>query len=338
MDVVRVAAIGCGRQSSRNIQVGIPRIPEFEFVATCDLDENLARRNARQFGAGRWYTDFRLMLEKEQLDAAIVVGPPEMHSSVGREVALAGLHVFTEKPVSDNLEDGAAFVEAVEKSGKFGQVGHMQRHADTVRLAKRVTQGGTFGEVTFVESKYHCPGPWTATGRIPTALRTFNLYQTTHAVDLARHFGGDVRRLTATVQPGDEGSYALAIMLEFAGGALGWVNVNSCVPTMQTRLEVTGAGREFVAVDNLSELRHAPMASYNDRASGYMGMSMSTWRQGALASGHTRTGYSNQLEHFAQSILAGTPPYPSTRDGYEAVRCVFAIEESVAKRGAVDLA
>ena len=37
--------------------------------------------------------------------------------------------------------------------------------------------------------------------------------------------------------------------------SVGWVNVNSCVPAMESRLEVTGANREFVAVDNLTELR-----------------------------------------------------------------------------------
>ncbi|MBM4437055.1 MAG: Gfo/Idh/MocA family oxidoreductase [Actinobacteria bacterium] len=337
MDVVRVAAIGCGRQATRNIQVNLPRIPQFDFVATCDLAEDLARRNARSFGAQRWYTDARLLLEKEQLDAAIVVGPPELHAQMGREVALAGLHVFTEKPVSDTLDEGAALVEAVERAGKFGQVGHMQRHADTIRMAKRITERLSFGAVTFVESKYHCPGPWTTVGRIPTVLRTFNLYQTSHAVDLARHFGGEVRRLTALQRAGAEGGHAFAITLEFAGGAIGWVNVNSCVPTMRTRLEVSGANKEFVGVDDLSELQYAPRETHDGWPSSYAGNVLSTWRPGPLTTGHARAGYFNQLEHFAQSILAGTPPIPSIRDGYEAVRCCFAIEESLARRGAVDL-
>jgi predicted dehydrogenase len=337
MDVVKLGAVGCGRQATRNIQASIPHIPEFEFIATCDLRSDLAERNARNFGARRSYTDAREMFEREELDAVIIVGPPELHASVGREAAAAGLHVFTEKPIASTPDDAAALVTAIEDAGVFGQVGHMSRHADAVRIAREIVDGDAFGPVTFVESKYHTPGPYEPTGVIPTAFRTYNLYQTTHAIDLARHFGGDVARLTAARGEGRDEAFALTLMLEFAGGAVGWVNVNSCVPAMESRLEVTGANREFVGVDNLTERRYVPADAWHGGESAYRAIAASSWRPGPLTTGHSRPGYSNQLSHFARSVLDGVQPFPSTRDGYEAVRLCFAIEDSLDRGAWVDV-
>jgi len=39
------------------------------------------RRNARDFGALRWYTDVDEML-KEELDGVVIVGPTQMHCEV----------------------------------------------------------------------------------------------------------------------------------------------------------------------------------------------------------------------------------------------------------------
>ena len=45
MDKIRIAFIGCGGMSSQ-LQQCIPMVPEFEFVATCDLVEEKAASNA----------------------------------------------------------------------------------------------------------------------------------------------------------------------------------------------------------------------------------------------------------------------------------------------------
>ena len=68
MDKIRMAFIGCGNMSSQ-LQRCIPLVPEFEFVATCDLVEEKARSNARRFGALRHYTDYNEMFKNEDLHA-----------------------------------------------------------------------------------------------------------------------------------------------------------------------------------------------------------------------------------------------------------------------------
>lgn len=82
---VRIGFVGCGRQASAAWYPNFATIPELELVACCDLQADLAERNARMFGARRWYKDMAEMLRKEPLDAVMVVGPPAMHYACGKQ-------------------------------------------------------------------------------------------------------------------------------------------------------------------------------------------------------------------------------------------------------------
>ena len=140
---IRLAFIGCGAMSSA-LQQCIPMIPEFEFVATCDLIEEKAKTNARKFGALRWYADYDQMLKTEELDAVAVVGRPEdkMHRDIGIECLERGYHIYTEKPPATTVEGAKKLLDASMRSGKSGMVGTMWRHAPAHRLAKRLLEEG----------------------------------------------------------------------------------------------------------------------------------------------------------------------------------------------------
>ena len=124
MNKIRVAFIGCGGMSSQ-LQQCIPMVPEFEFVATCDLVEEKAKANARKFGALRHYTDYHKMLQNEELNAIAVVGRPEdkLHRDIGIECLKRGYHIYTEKPPATTPEGAKMLVDASIESGKTGMVG-----------------------------------------------------------------------------------------------------------------------------------------------------------------------------------------------------------------------
>ncbi|NSW78645.1 MAG: Gfo/Idh/MocA family oxidoreductase [Chthonomonadetes bacterium] len=67
----RIAFVGCGGHATHSLFPAVHQIPEMELVAVCDLREELAQRNARWFGALRWYTDVATMLNQEDLDGVV---------------------------------------------------------------------------------------------------------------------------------------------------------------------------------------------------------------------------------------------------------------------------
>ena len=71
----KLAFIGCGGFATASIFPNNHLVPQIDLVAVCDLDEARAQRNARTFGARRVYTDLHEMLDKEELDGVVVIGP-----------------------------------------------------------------------------------------------------------------------------------------------------------------------------------------------------------------------------------------------------------------------
>lgn len=68
---VKIGFIGCGSYVTSSLYPAIHIILEIDLVAVCDLKEDLAKRDARNFGARRQYTDLEKMLSKEAVKTMI---------------------------------------------------------------------------------------------------------------------------------------------------------------------------------------------------------------------------------------------------------------------------
>ena len=167
MDKIRIAFIGCGPMSTQ-LQQCIPMVPEFEFVATCDLVEEKAASNARRFGALRHYTDYNEMFKNEDLYAVAVVGRPEdkLHRDIGIACLKQGYHIYTEKPPATTAEGAKMLVDASIETGKTGMVGTMWRHAPAHQIAKQLMDAEEFGAACQYHTRYLAPGPPSKRGGI----------------------------------------------------------------------------------------------------------------------------------------------------------------------------
>ena len=121
---VKIGFVGCGKQASDAWYPNFATIPELDLAACCDLQEDLARRNARHYGALNWYTDLQEMLDREDLDAVMVVGPPAMHYACGKQVLEAGLPLMMEKPAAVRPQEVLELAELAEAKGLIVQIGH----------------------------------------------------------------------------------------------------------------------------------------------------------------------------------------------------------------------
>lgn len=90
--------------------------PFSRIEALTDLNLNRAKEMAEKYQIPRVYTDYREMLEKEELDIVSVATPDFAHREPVCTCLEHGLHVFLEKPVATNMEDCNAIAEAVKKS------------------------------------------------------------------------------------------------------------------------------------------------------------------------------------------------------------------------------
>ncbi len=318
LDELAVAVIGCGVHCTTAILPSL-RHAGVRLTAVCDLDRERAELARRRFGAGFAYRSVEEVLARDDLDAVIVVGPPELHVSAGVAALQSGRHVFVEKPPGTSLADALAIQRAARVAGREAMVGFMKRHASAYRIVRQVMDSPEFGPVTSVEMSY---AHWPVSG-----LRTHLTDMSIHAVDTVSWLLGPPVRM-ASYKRAIGGNDVLALMFEHAGGAVSRLDLSACAPGVQERLVVTGEGA-VVRVENLVQLTYvrqaedAPAEQANGRLTrSWMPEFSLPDRENDV---NVLQGYATELISFADAILDGRNVSPSIDDGIAAMRVLEAV-------------
>ena len=98
-DKIRFGIIGGGMAGPLNAGA-LRDIPEAEVVAFCDVKEDVAKEFSKEYNIPSYYTDYKEMLKRDDIDAVCVVTPPFLHEQMVVDCAKAGKHVMCEKPIS----------------------------------------------------------------------------------------------------------------------------------------------------------------------------------------------------------------------------------------------
>ncbi|MBV7335556.1 Gfo/Idh/MocA family oxidoreductase [Chloroflexi bacterium TSY] len=334
--LVRIGFVGCGRQATASWYPNFATIPELDLTACCDIQADLAERNARFFGAKHWYTKVDAMLDQEDLDAVIVVGPPDMHYTCGKQILEAGLPLMMEKPPARIPAQAEELVELAKAKGVLTQIGHNMRHAPGVRKFKELMATPEFGQLLFVESRYFMPSPmWPETSDYRTGW-TYMIFQSTHAVDLARHIGGEITSIYADHSVGAEGRFSIASVASFKSGATGTITLTGCTPNWTCKLEAAGDARAHLRLVDLHTLHFEP---HTDE-SGYgptPGIPGHYWAPAVRDNAEKRGGYWHQMQAFAHAVQSGKTSVPTLYDAYRAMVICDAMLDSIERKEPIEV-
>lgn len=150
--MIKAGLIGCGKISAGHIRA-FEAAEDAKIVAACDLsDENLKVVCDKTGAVG--YKDYKELLEKEELDLAVIALPHFLHSDATCYAAACGVDVFLEKPMGISVEDCEKMVAACEKAGVMLWVGHPHRYVPAYVRAKEIIASGDLGSlVSFTETR-----------------------------------------------------------------------------------------------------------------------------------------------------------------------------------------
>ncbi len=120
-----VAVIGAGHMGRFHAEK-FARLPGVEVAAIVDPDPARAK-----------ISDFRNVLD--QVEAAVIAVPTNLHHEVARAFLERGRHVLIEKPLAATLAEADDLVNLAAQQKAVLQVGHVQRYSNAFKaLAKRV--------------------------------------------------------------------------------------------------------------------------------------------------------------------------------------------------------
>ena len=112
---MKVGLIGCGNISPQYL-TNLPAYPGVEVAACSDLITDKARSRAEEFGVPVFCTTEELLANPD-IDIAVNLTQPANHTDVSLAAIAAGKHVYSEKPLAVEREDGDAILRAARKAG-----------------------------------------------------------------------------------------------------------------------------------------------------------------------------------------------------------------------------
>lgn len=229
---VRFALVGCGRISKSHIDALGKHADAAELVDICDTDPDALAAAAEATGA-RPHRLLTEMLKSTTADAVILTTPSGLHPLQAMEVASAGRHVVSEKPMATRYEDGLAMVRACDAAGVRLFVVKQNRRNATLQLLKRAVSENRFGRIYMVNvnvfwtrpQEYYDAAPWRGTWEYDGGAL---MNQASHYVDLLDWLVGpleSVQAYTATLERRIQAEDTAAVALRWRSGALGSMNV-----------------------------------------------------------------------------------------------------------------
>ena len=127
-------------------------VPQTDVVAVCDLKtelfEKVAQTWGQEFGELETYTDYRAMIERENLDLLSVCTSDHRHTDIVIAAANAGVKgIICEKPLATSVDEATRMIEACEASGSLLVVDHTNRWRPHYDVARQAIRDGSIGKV-----------------------------------------------------------------------------------------------------------------------------------------------------------------------------------------------
>lgn len=135
-----------------------------EVVAITDVRNDEIREQMQAAGTDpskvTFYTDADEMLDKEQLDGALVGTRCSLHSKMGSKVLGRNIPLYLEKPVATNMGDLMALREAGKKATSDAVVSFPLRVTPLVQMAKEIMDSGQLGTIEHAQAWNNVPYGW----------------------------------------------------------------------------------------------------------------------------------------------------------------------------------
>ena len=279
------------------------------------------------------------LLSQPEIGGVILTVPNEQHLPVAAEVARAGKHVYTEKPIASTLEEGLEIAALERKYGITVTVGHSARLMAGIRMIRAAIEAGELGRVAFIEANF------SNERALELTPKTWRWYKdrapggplsqlAIHMFDVLHYLGGEIveaSSMASKLSPvGAEVDDQSMTLLKFEDGKVGYVGSCWTSPGIFAVRVFGSKGLMHYEIDfgtwDTPDKLHESSTLYIQRGKG-----------GYASREEIRVPKSDmfqeELEMFAESCRTGKPSELNAQNGNAAVATVYAALRSIQWRG-----
>src|SRR5690606_31288979 len=167
-----------------------------------------ARAAATALGWNSSATDWRAVIERDDIDIVDIVTPPQFHAEIAIAAMRAGKHVFCEKPISNDLAEAEEMARVAAESGVVTQAGFNYRHSSAIAFTRQLLEEGRLGRPLQFRGSYQqevgftaSPDRWRAKKASGGSGATGDIGS--HIIDMSQYLLGDIVEVSALLRSKD---------------------------------------------------------------------------------------------------------------------------------------
>ena len=343
---------------------------DVQLKAICARTAENAQDFADTWGYESVETDWRRLLERDDIDAVDICVPNNLHKEIALAAADAGKIILCEKPLAMNTAEGEEMCQAVERAGIANMVWYNYRRVPAITFAKKLIDEGKLGKIFHYRANFL--QDWTISEELPqggNALWRLDVAAAgsgvtgdllAHCIDTALWLNGGIadvnamtetfvkermHNLTGKVEPVGIDD-ACTFMCHFKNESLGLFESTRYAPGHKALYTLEINGEHASLKWDLHDLHRLDLFDHQDEGTirGWRSIHvtdgehpyMDRWWVPGLQIGYEHT-FVHQVADFLQDYAAGNPATPSFRDALETQKVCDAVLSSAQSRQWTDV-
>lgn len=196
---VRIAVLSLAHGHGYSYSEAIQGLDNATLIAIADDNAERGQAAATRYGVP-WDADYRQTVQRDDVDAVIICSENSRHMEMTLAAAAAGKHVLCEKPLSTNVADAQAMIDACAKAGVQLQTAFPVRFNAAVVALRDAVVGGRIGTPLAIAARNpgRCPHSWFVDQELAGGGAVID--HTVHVVDVLRWmFDAEVTEVFAEI-------------------------------------------------------------------------------------------------------------------------------------------
>lgn len=149
MNSGQICVVGCGHWGKNLVRTFSSLQALYGLY---DIDADRRRALSQNYPAAKIFSDWEAVLSDPNIEGIAVASPAEFHHDLTMAALSAGKHVFVEKPLALEWEDGAEMVETARDRKRILMVGHLLHYHPAVIRLKQLIAEGVLGRIEYIYS------------------------------------------------------------------------------------------------------------------------------------------------------------------------------------------
>jgi predicted dehydrogenase len=340
---VRVGLIGSQFVSSIHARA-LRRCARVELAAVASPTPRHAEQFAREHGIPRHFTDYRRMLQEDDLNMIVIGAPNDLHCRMTEDAAAAGVHVVVEKPLCLNLAQADRMIDACRQADvKLMYAEELCFAPKYVRL-KRLLDQGALGTPTLLKQSEKHDGPHAAHfwdvdrsgGGVAMDMGCHAIAFFRWLLDRAPVRSVYAQLATQVHHDKTRGDDNAILILEFANGTIAlaeesWTKKGG----MDDRAEIHGSqGVAYADLLHGNSIETYSTVGYDyavEKAGAVRGWSFAMYEE------EWNYGFPQEMQHFVNCVADDSEPLVTGEDGRAVLEVLFAAYQSAGAGCKVEL-